>query len=279
MGYEKIVTLAERCAKYAQDYGKRSILETKPISIVNFSELGVCLSDGTVHFQNEESAIKYIFNRLHKALDLPQEQQFERVIVKRGTTIVGEADGIHTECTSAFHSIKGISERISSKLEVPRDLEMYHSHPDMFGKGRTTPLSDPCNGDINTLNTAKLKKVVAVNSKGEFNSMTITPDFTTDKFSQFQEYFDKVSEEKLIGELIKRCSKLRQERMGYRSKGQRIPKALNEEIDTIEKELVKIQKEGVSEEVAKVMHECYKKADQYGLKYKTNFSNLLNTQV
>ncbi len=32
MGYEKIVTLAERCAKYAQACGKRSILETKAVS-------------------------------------------------------------------------------------------------------------------------------------------------------------------------------------------------------------------------------------------------------
>ena len=32
MGYDKLVTLAERCAKYAQACGKRSILETKAVS-------------------------------------------------------------------------------------------------------------------------------------------------------------------------------------------------------------------------------------------------------
>lgn len=40
MGYEKIATLAERCAKYVQACGKRSILETKPpVNILNINGL------------------------------------------------------------------------------------------------------------------------------------------------------------------------------------------------------------------------------------------------
>jgi len=275
MGYEKIVTLTESCARYVAACGKKRIITTQPVGKVDFSSLGICLSNGTIHFQNEENAVKYIYNRLHKALDLPQEQQFERVIAKRGTTIIGEGDGSHSGCTDAFQSIKGMLERIS-KEDVPRDLEVYHSHPDMFGKGRTTPLSDPIGGDIHTLSEAKLKKVVAVNSKGEFNSMEITPDCTTEKFLQFQKYYEKIEDEKLISGVLRRYKKLRHERMEYRSKGKEIPKALNEEIDKLEKEFVRIQKEGISEDVAKILHEIYQKADQYGLKYETNFSNLIH---
>ena len=39
--------------------------------------------------------IKSIYIRLQDALNRPAQKQFERVIVKKGTTIIGEGDGTH----------------------------------------------------------------------------------------------------------------------------------------------------------------------------------------
>ncbi len=273
MGYEKIVTLAERCAKYAQACGKRSILETKPVGKINFSELGICLSDGSIRFQNEESAVKYIFNRLHKALDLPQEQQFERVIAKRGTTIIGEGDGTHSSATKAFQSIKGMMERIQS--EVSRDLDVYHSHPDMFGFGRTTPLSG-IPGDIGTFFSLRLKKIVAVNSKGEFNSLEIGKDFSLEKFKMFEEKYEDIALCKLLGtEQFKEFKKIRKiieslppgESLKGDIKAQYV--RLMEQLGKREKAVSK------TEEIARINHEANNYANKFGMIYETNFSNLL----
>lgn len=51
MGAKELgITLSERCARYVKACGKRSILETMPVKNINASEIGVCLSDGTVRF-------------------------------------------------------------------------------------------------------------------------------------------------------------------------------------------------------------------------------------
>ena len=277
MGYEKIVTLAERCAKYAATCGKRSILETKPLGKVNFSELGVCLSDGTIHFQNEESAVKYIFKRLHKALDLPQEQQFERVIAKRGTTIIGEGDGTHTSATKEFANIKGMMERMNS--DVPRDLEVYHSHPDMFGTGRTTPLSG-IPGDIGTFFNFKLKKIVAVNSKGEFNSLEIGNDFSLEKFKMFEEKYEDVALCKLLGtEQFKEFKKI-QKIIKSLTPGERLKGDIKGQYDRLIEQLSKREKAtSKTGEIAIINHEANKCANDFGMKYDTNFSNLLEYEA
>ena len=77
-------------------------------------ELGIILPDGKIKFQNEESAIKYIHNRLQEALNRPKAQQIERAIVKKGTTILGEFDG--SFYAVSLGNIKGIYERIHQKV-------------------------------------------------------------------------------------------------------------------------------------------------------------------
>ena len=53
MGYKKMVTLAGRCAKYAQACRKRSILETKPVGKIDASELGM------IYETNFSNLLKY----------------------------------------------------------------------------------------------------------------------------------------------------------------------------------------------------------------------------
>ena len=275
MGYEKIVTLAERCAKYAQVYGGKSILATKPIGKINPSGLGVCLPNGTIHFQNEKSAVRYIFNRLKAALDLPDTQQFERVIAKRGTTIIGEGNGTHASASLAFQNIKGILERTNSN--VPRDLEVFHSHPDMFGKGRTTPLSSFL-GDIGTFFNAKLKKIVAVNSNGEYNSLEVAKGFSPEKFKMFEKKFDDIYLKSLVGDDIaqeyKKLSQIRDQ--SYIQSDVVWTKDMSQRFRDIFSLIAKKDRQiRNTEEIARINHEAYKYADNFGLHYETNFSNLL----
>ena len=274
--YDLVTNLFESTAKYVKACGKRSILECKPLQgKINPKELGVIFSDGQIKFQNEESTLKYIKARLHDALNRPQSEQIERVIVKRGSIIIGQGDGTHTDATKAFQSIKGVMERINQ--DVPRDLEVFHSHPDMFGPGSTTPLSTPDMGDIATFFRLKLKKIVAVNSKGEFNSIEVGEDFTPEKFKLFKDRCESFQDEKLFGGLLnkymKLCDKAVEE---YYAKGitdlpewlSREKKEIMEKVSNIERGLKK------SDKVAKVLHEYYQQAGDYGMIYTTNFSNL-----
>ena len=266
MGYEKIVTLAERCAKYAQACGKRSILETKPVGKVEVSKLGVCLSDGSVHFQKEESAIGYIFNRLQKAA----KEGFEKVIVKKDNSIIGEANGEQFNANEAFLNIKGIKERLAGN--VRRDVEVFHSHPDMYGNGCTMPLSD---ADVNTILNFNLKKMVAINSKGEFNSLGISSEFNPLKFMQFQGENNAAIQTECFKELTEKCLNLAKEVSSYKLNGKEVPEELYKLRDKLLNDLAKVSENEQWAEKARVLHKSYLKAEQYGLKYETNFSNLL----
>lgn len=272
-----VTTTSDDVAKYVKACGKRSVLECKPLQgKINPQGLGVVSFNGQINFQNEESALKYISVRLHDALNRSQTEQFERVIAKRGSTIIGQGDGTHTDATKAFHSIKGVMERINQ--DVPRDLEVFHSHPDMFGPGSTTPLSSPDMGDIATFFGLKLKKIVAVNSKGEFNSIEVGKDFTPEKFKLFKDKCEIFQDEKLFGGLLNKYSKLADKALEeYYAKGVtdlpewlcREKKEIMEKISNIERGLKK------SDKVAKVLHEYYQQAGDYGMIYATNFSNLV----
>lgn len=264
-------TSSDDVARYVKACGKKSIFECKPLQgKINPEELGVIFPDGQINFQNEESALKYIKARLHDALNRPQSEQFERVIVKRGSTIIGEGDGTSRNATVAFEHTNGVVERINK--DVPRDLEVFHSHPDYFGVGKTTPLSSPDGGDIETFFKAKLKKIVAMNSKGEFNSIEVGKDFSSEKFKLFQDEFKKFEDDRLFEGLLTEEQKLSEmssnffETPGWLSRMQceNTGKIL-ERCDWIENNL---------EKVSKLYHEYYQKAKDYGMVYSTNFSNL-----
>lgn len=139
MSTAKVVfNLADRCYNYSKTFSKSSILQTKPFKgTLPSNSFGVVFSDGSIKFQSEKSAMKYINNRLQDSLNRPTKDQFERVIAKKGTTIIGEGNGSHNECNEALFNISGMAERFAKK-DIPRDIEVYHSHPDVFGKGKNS---------------------------------------------------------------------------------------------------------------------------------------------
>ena len=253
-----------------------SLLCAKPVNLKNIipSELGLCLPSGNINFQTEEAALKYIKTRLQDALKGSSEQQFERVIVKKGTAIIGEGDGTHSSATIAFQNISGLLERVNS--DVPRDIEVFHSHPDMFGVGRANPLSSFI-GDIGTFFRLKLKKFVAMNSKGEFNSIEAGENFSLKNFKMFESKHEEI----YFSELITRERYLEFKRIANMKdsllkQGKRLDESTSERYRQIMRQLAEKEREIITtEEVARINHKAYRFADEYGMHYETNFSNLL----
>ena len=267
MGLQKVAFnfMVEQGGKLA-----KSLLCQKPVKKLDVSKLGVCLSNGNIHFQTEQSAVNYIKHRLLDSLNRPMEQQFERGIAKRGTRILSEVDGTRTS-TPILFTPKEIMERLDDN--AVRDVELWHSHPDFWGKGKTAPLSPPDGGDIAMLNKFHLKKMVAMNSKGEINSMEVAQGYTPEKFKEFRQNFENFMQTQIYKLLPKKAQRriAEIEKYAIENQGKEIPSALKKEIAELEQLFIKAQSSG---EGAKLMHEYYKTADKYGMKYYTDFSNL-----
>ena len=270
MGLQKVAFnfVVERGGKLAKSW-----LCSKPVKTPDVSKLGVCLSNGNIHFQTEQSAVNYIKHRLLDSLNRPTEQQFERLVVKKGTTIIGQCDGTRTSA-SDLSKINGMAERLTK--DIPRDIEIWHSHPDLFGSGRTTPLSGPGLGDIGTFFRIKAKKIIAMNSKGELNTIEATKDLDLDKYKKFDTDFDDyVASSMLPDGMWQRFKELDRMSSEYYKNGKKFPENLKKEKSEIFRLLCKISKEiEKTEKIALIEHRFYKTADQYGMKYYTDFSNL-----
>lgn len=267
--------LANICSKYINALNKTSILQTKPFKgKLTPNTLGVVFPNGSIKFQSEKMAIKYINIRLQDALNRPAKKQFERVIVKKGTTIIGEGDGTHNECTEALLNIPGMFDQLITRKA--KNLELYHSHPDIFGKGRTAPLSSPNGGDISAFRRFALKKIVAINSNGEFNSIERGQNFSNKNFHLFADGMDEYISKKVFGKLFGKLQKLLDKIEEYQSKNLKIPEELIKKRDITIGKMDKIEQTfRNSEKVEKFVHEYYQKANQFGMIYSTNFSNLI----
>ena len=218
--------------------------------------------------------IKSIYIRLQDALNRPAQKQFERVIVKKGTTIIGEGDGTHNECTEALLNIPGMFDQLMTRKA--KNLELYHSHPDIFGKGRTAPLSSPNGGDLSAFRHYALKKIVAINSNGEFNSIERGQNFSNKNFHLFADGMDEYISKKVFGKLFGKLQKLLDKIEEYQSKNLKIPEELIKKRDITIGKMDKIEQTfRNSEKVEKFVHEYYQKANQFGMIYSTNFSNLI----
>lgn len=161
------LSLAERCLKYTQAYGKKSILETKPIKNINAKSLGVCFPNGSISFQTEEAAQNYARNFCMKQGLLPASEQFEVGLLRQGNRILGVANGSHR------------SVNFSSLLLThhgKENLIIEHYHPDIFGKGKSYPLSFIM--DSGLLARHNLKSIIAYNSNGQYSRADRLPSLT-----------------------------------------------------------------------------------------------------
>ena len=266
MGLQKVLFnfMVERGEKLA-----KSLLCSKPLKQQNISELGVCLSDGSINFQTEKSAIKYIKNQLINSLDRPTEQQFERGIYKEGSRIVAQGNGDNKSCFVQLPFDK--LSKMYNGIEVG-ELEFWHSHPDKFGIGKTFPLSNPEGGDLHMFAYLNLKKIVAVNRNGEINSIERANDYSPKAYKAFKDGFQSFYVNKLFSDgMFEKFQKLKNIISEYKEKGRDIPKSVQKQFERIQKHGSRMEE---SQKAASVLHEYYKTADQYGMKYYTDFSNL-----
>ena len=266
MGLEKVALnfMVERGGKLA-----KSLLCSKPVKQYNISELWVCLSDNSIYFQTEKSAIKYIRNRLINSLDRPTEQQFERGIYKEGSKIVAQGNGNNKSCFVQLPFDK--LSKMYNGIEIGK-LEFWHSHPDKFGIGKTFPLSNPEGGDLHMFATLNLKKIVAVNRNGEINSIERANDYSPAVYKAFKDGFKPFYMKRLFSDgMFEKFQKLQDIINECKQKGKDIPKSVQKQFEIIQKQGNKIEE---SQKAASVLHEYYKTANLYGMKYFTDFSNL-----
>ena len=272
MVLEKVGIVASKSAKYLRACGKRSILETQAPVKVDPTKLGVYLSDNSIHFQSEDAAISYIKSRLLDSLK--GKKQFERGIVKKGSVIFSETNG------DARNTFARLPDSEYLKLRDgnfgSREFEFWHSHPDLYGVGKTAPLSGPECGDIGAFYRLNLKKVVAMNSKGEINIIEATKDISLEKYKEFCNNFEDFYMSRVLPKKqLKIYNKLKNE---FKKNGNNVSGALQYEIEHFNKFCEQyFSKIETQEKSAQIAHEYFKTAGEYGMKYKNTFSNLKNS--
>ncbi len=202
------------------------------ISRLKPPKIGYILQNGNINFSNEKTAIEYGKNKILQQI---KKDNTEYGVLIKGKTIIGEAKG--TDNSVNIGEMENFIKRLWNNSNLKRDVKFFHGHPDIYAPGKTLPLSG-YEGDISTAIAAKLKSIVAYNSRGEFNRIDFLSNFSSKRFKELNTKFEEQFIEKVI------------------------------------------QKNGIkslrSEEFAKFMHEFYKKyMPQCGLKYTTNFNNLI----
>ena len=156
-GVTKVFSLVDDVARYVKAYGKRSILECKPLQgKINPKEMGIRLTDGTINFTTQKSAIKYMRTRCVKALQ--GENPYEHGVSIKGNSVIHENVGSNTGCT-----FSGVGREITG-----------HGHPDTYAKGCTTA---PSILDYYAfISTKSESKQLIFNSRGEWYRMTKIPN-------------------------------------------------------------------------------------------------------
>ena len=282
MGMEKLgLKLAERAARYVKACGKRSILETKPVGNIDTSQIGVCLSDGTIHFpklnmtrfRTAEEAEAHAKEVVMKQFNVPIAEQREIAVATWGRDYYHNTPGQHCRTASPI---------IYSGNNHPRGkTDLVHNHPSHNEIGDSVPLSG---NDLQTLIMNESHSVTALNKAGEYNTATV---IDMDKAYGQSGIVSSIKLGKMLvneqfpymmGKDGKRLLELR----GLKEK-QTLTPELEAELKNLEikfenfrdSDMAKFMEEHVDEYV-QILHRAYKKIlPQFGIEYKTNFSNLL----
>ena len=248
MGYEKIVTLAERCTRYANACGKRCIIETKHIAKIPKPEtLGYICPDGKINFSSVESALEYMKAKCVKAL--LGKNPYEHCVEIKGSSIVYQDKGSATGC---WHSLR------------PSDIG-GHGHPDTYAKGCTTA---PSVADYYPFMGKKLqKKEIIFNSKGEQYFMEKIPNIKVKNDVVFSDYreIDLLAIKHYSGCFPKSIQK--KLNIAITNKDEKL---LNEIVD---KYFPKNPKDA-TKDIVDLTHTFWLKyGEKFGIKINTNFSN------
>lgn len=283
MGLEKIgMTLAQRAASWVKSAGKTSVLETKPLQgKINTKELGYINSNGNIVFGNQQAAQKYAKNRIQKALHA--EKPFERGLFVDKNVVLEEINGNKTSINLLqSKTFKNRHANFATDIKADETIEFIHGHPDIWGKGHTTPLSAGDGftypSDYAVMIGCNLKKMTAYNSKGEFNSITWLGNKTkqeafTKHGTDYWNYLAKL----LNKEGYNHYKDFSNRVINHVNKYGSPSKELMQENESI---ILKIMEKANAffntERGTKIYHKLWQKnATEYGVDYSTNFSNLV----
>ena len=268
MEFNKLVALTKRRTKYAQACGKRSILDTKPISKINPSKLGICFPNGSIRFQTEKSALNYSKNACLTSSKLAPSQQYEIGVLRNENTILGVVDGTHnhvdmSKCGLTFH-----------QRSKNRTLSIEHYHPDLYGKGRTNPISiGSIEGDLVVLDRGNLKSITAYNSLGQYNKVEILPNYQTGQINDFcSEFFYFLKNIAFSKEMQDRFALLDKIKQLSVKGNWKMSIKTQKEFRILQSEMIRtLRQYQETEEYARLVHNfLLKNAGKYGMKYSTN---------
>lgn len=225
---------------------------------INTKEIGYIRPDKTINFETPEIAQKYAKNVIVRALNEPQP--YEKGVFINGPTIVKEVNG-------------SINEINTNTTGLHFDT-MAHGHPDMMGKGKTSPHSAD---DIvalfqNTPNGAT--RSIVYNSLGEYAIIEKLP--ISKSYNQLppniQKSFLELKDRKELAtayRILDNINKIAMEKLQELRVSGKIKK-FTEDIPTENFFGNLINKLNIY-----VMDEILKnKASELNITYKTNFSNL-----
>lgn len=117
--------------------------------------LGWVRPDKTINFQTEHAAQSFAKNKVVKALNA--KKTYEKAFLLKQNRVVAECNG----------NRQGVN--IQELLNTDaRGMSLVHGHPDVTYSGNTVPLSL---ADYLVMLTNKLDKMIAYNSKGEYNML------------------------------------------------------------------------------------------------------------
>lgn len=233
------------------------------VSHINPRKLGCVLPNGNINFLDEKTALEYAENKIVQCL---RTNGTEYGVLVKGPIILEEAGG--TKNAVNISAMENLKRRFFDNSDLKRDVIMLHGHSDFLGAGKTFPLS-PFGGDLEMAFAAKLKSIIALNSRGEFNRIDFPDNFSKDAFRKLENTFAKfLTKKEIPKEDLKKLKKIR----NLEKNRKNIPSHLQKWLESYSKrETEKIK----GKKWARFLHEFYEKyTPKCGLKYTTNFNNL-----
>ncbi len=267
--------------------GLRSLYKTSKGKI-DTKSLGWIRPDGKINFQSEETALNYAKNRALQGLNAPIP--YEKGAIIKGNTVIADIKG----------SGNVIDLRKMNLAEL-KDTTVIHGHP------KPMPLSIY---DLSTMLITGQKAIYAINKSGEYSKFTKLPSiFEKLPFKKLREYLIKserrgtvILAQKAYTKVLKPVTK----------KIMTIGNELNEELRQLLQKSDEKTKKLIMKHIQQFKKDCYintsqmpedikpffeklkntdnyetklsipvihrfwlKKAEDFGVKYETNFSNLV----
>lgn len=242
------------------------VCTNKNLKHINTKELGYICPDGTINFQNAETAEKYAKNVVVRALN--QKAPYEKSVIIDKNRITYEQNGTNGNCP----------------VDLSKKGTWVHGHPDMYAKGGAYPFSSI---DYNVLWGAPgLKKAVIYNSRGEMAELTKLAPKPTPKF--LEKFISPAARLKTkMGRcaggynaalITDKAGKKELNKLSFKTlwamltKNPEAAKKYSEQNLNLYNKLIQ---ESISEKGAKSVHKFWvKNAPKLDVAYSTNFSNL-----